>query len=166
MEIALTEQYQKKPPWIEVFLECWKPWNAWIIRSGFFCFQKIRHSKVQIVDIIYSHSMEVPAHCWYSGYFRIFGNMPIKILVLVIKVRIIDVSVDRTSIFTSKCIQQDKLTTRTPATTYRWTAMNLLCHRVARLKCTWLHKLYANHYSNRHRLLQIHREIWKLANRH
>lgn len=135
-------------------------------QKWFFCFQKIRHSKVQIVDIIYSHCMEVPAHCWYSGYFRIFGNMPIKILVLVVKVRIIDVSVDRTSIFTSKCIQQDKLTTRTPATTYRWTAMNLLCHRVARLKCTWLHKLYANHYSNRHRLLQIHREIWKLANRH
>ena len=115
------------------------------------------------------------SNCWYNIQpfhgsasalliFRIFQD--IKILVLVIKVRIIDVSVDRTSIFTSKCIQQDKLTTRTPATTYRWTAMNLLCHRVARLKCTWLHKLYANHYSNRHRLLQIHREIWKLANRH
>ena len=52
----------------------------------------------------------------YLGYLFSIGNTPMKILVLVMQVRIIDVSVDPFSILTSKCIQRDKLTIarRTP----------------------------------------------------
>ena len=63
--------------------------------------------------------IDIPKFKMYvnTSALLIFGNTPMKILVLVIKVRIIDVSVDRTSIFASKCMQPDKLTRQTPATT-------------------------------------------------
>ena len=114
-------------------------WPESCITSAFFSFKKIDIPKFKMHE--------------NTSALLIFGNTPMKILVLVIKVRIIDVSVDRTSIFTSKCMQRDKLTRdkhqRQQVNRHEF-VMSSICpvDMHVRHDC----KLYANHYSNRHRL--------------
>lgn len=132
-----------------MFLEYWRPGSLEVF---FFFF------------LMYSifQSLKCPLKCRYdiqllhvnTGALLIFGNTPIKILVLVINKLELSMfqSIEIRSLLLNACNRQTRRTQRTTDTA-------MLCHRcaVTHIDC----KLYAKQCSNRHGLLQIHEEIWK-----